>query len=138
MMFGFHEALRLALEEGLEARFARHERNHRALIAGIEALGLEPAAPAAHRLPMLNPIRVPDGVDEAAVRHRLLADHDLEIGAGLGPLAGKIWRVGVMGASSTPRHVRTFVSAMAEALRAGGRTVPDGATAAVDAIYGNG
>jgi alanine-glyoxylate transaminase/serine-glyoxylate transaminase/serine-pyruvate transaminase len=108
----------LVLEEGLEARWARHENNHRALADGLAEQGLELAAPEAIRLWQLNPVRVPEGVDEAAVRLALLNDHNLEVGPGLGPLAGKVWRVGLMGHSSQPENVRAFLGAM-ETLLAG-------------------
>jgi alanine-glyoxylate transaminase / serine-glyoxylate transaminase / serine-pyruvate transaminase len=114
--FALYEALRALMEEGLPARFERHVSNHEALIAGIKALGLELASQEGHRLPMLNAIRVPDGVDEAAVRKHLLV-RGIEIGAGLGPLKGKIWRVGLMGESSRKEHVATFLEAFEEALR---------------------
>jgi len=87
MNYALHESLRLVLEEGLERRFERHRRNHEALVAGLEALGLEMAVAAPHRLPMLNAVRVPEATDEAAVRARLLERHGIEIGAGLGPWA---------------------------------------------------
>jgi alanine-glyoxylate transaminase/serine-glyoxylate transaminase/serine-pyruvate transaminase len=118
MNYALHEALRLVLEEGLEARWARHEANHRALAEGLAEQGLELAAPEAIRLWQLNPVRVPEGVDEAAVRLALLNDHNLEVGPGLGPLKGKVWRVGLMGHSSQPENVRAFLSAM-ETLLAG-------------------
>jgi alanine-glyoxylate transaminase / serine-glyoxylate transaminase / serine-pyruvate transaminase len=117
MIYALHEALRLVHEEGLEARWARHERNHLALAAGLEALGLEmPVAPE-HRLPMLNSVGVPEGVDEAAVRGALLSRHGIEIGAGLGPLKGKVWRIGLMGESSTPANVFLVLTALGEALQ---------------------
>jgi len=113
--FALYEALRALEEEGLPARFARHVANHELLVAGLTKLGLELASQEGHRLPMLNAIRVPDGVDEAAVRKKLL-DRGIEIGAGLGPLKGKIWRVGLMGESSRKENVETFLAAFAEAL----------------------
>jgi alanine-glyoxylate transaminase/serine-glyoxylate transaminase/serine-pyruvate transaminase len=97
MNYALREALRLVMEEGLPARFARHARNHRALAAGLAALGLTLAAEEGHRLPMLNAVTVPDGIDEARVRGRLLQEHGIEIGGGLGEIAGKVWRVGLMG-----------------------------------------
>ena len=97
-------------EEGLEARWARHERNHLALAAGLEALGLSLLPPAGERLWTLNAVTVPDGVDEAAVRRRLLDEFSIEIGAGLGPLAGRIWRVGLMGSGSTLANVLLFLT----------------------------
>ena len=103
-------------EEGLEARQARHERHHQALVAGIEAMGLSLLPPAGERLWTLNTVRVPAGVDEASVRRTLLTSFNIEVGAGLGPLAGKIWRVGLMGASSTPQTLLQFLAALEDAL----------------------
>lgn len=110
------EALAMIEEEGLDARWARHRRNHLALATGLERLGLTFLPPESERLWTLNAVRVPDGIDEAAVRSHLLEQFGIEIGAGLGPLAGKIWRVGLMGASSTPRLVVLFLSALQVAL----------------------
>ncbi len=125
-------------EEGLDARWARHRRHHLALRAGLEAMGLSLLPPEPDRLWTLNAVRVPDGVDELAVRKRMLAAFDIEIGAGLGPLAGKIWRVGLMGASSTPPVIVTFLGAFESVLRAQGAGVPRGAgtAAALDALAG--
>ena len=120
LVYALHEALGIVLDEGIEARWARHERHHAALAAGLEALGLSLLPPAGERLWTLNAVRVPDGVDEAAVRRQLLEDFGIEIGAGLGPLAGKIWRVGLMGAGSTPANILLFLSAFERVLRAGG------------------
>jgi len=116
MAYALHEALRIVHEEGLPARFARHDLHHRALVAGLEALGLEMAVAAKHRLPMLNSVLVPGGVDEAGVRKRLLERHGIEIGAGLGPWKGRVWRIGLMGDSSTPANVLVVLAALAEAL----------------------
>ena len=110
------EALRLIEEEGLQNRFERHLRNHRALVAGVEAMGLKMLVKPEHRLPTLNTIRVPDGVDEAKVRGYLLQTFNLEIGAGLGALKGQVWRVGLMGYSSSAENVLFFLSAMSRAL----------------------
>jgi len=100
-----YEALTMIEAEGLEARWARHETNHRAFVKGLSAIGLSLLPPEGERLWTLNTVRVPDGVDEAALRKRLLDEYSIEIGAGLGPLAGKIWRVGLMGTSSSARLV---------------------------------
>jgi alanine-glyoxylate transaminase/serine-glyoxylate transaminase/serine-pyruvate transaminase len=116
MVYALYEALRIVHEEGLEARFARHLRNHHALVAGLEALGLKMPVAVKHRLPMLNSVFAPDGVDEAAVRRRLLERHGIEIGAGLGPWKGRVWRIGLMGESSTPANVLVALAALAEAL----------------------
>jgi alanine-glyoxylate transaminase/serine-glyoxylate transaminase/serine-pyruvate transaminase len=116
LVYALYEALAIVEEEGVEARWARHERNHQALVAGLSELGLSVLPPQGERLWTLNAIRVPDGIDEAAVRRHLLDEYNIEIGAGLGPLAGKIWRVGLMGASSSPRLVLLLLDAMKSAL----------------------
>jgi len=110
------EALLLIEEEGLQNRFERHLSNHQALVAGVEAMGLEMLVKPGHRLPTLNTIRVPDGVDEAKVRGYLLETFNLEIGAGLGALAGQVWRIGLMGYSSSAENVLFFLSAISRAL----------------------
>jgi alanine-glyoxylate transaminase/serine-glyoxylate transaminase/serine-pyruvate transaminase len=107
-------------EEGQQAAIVRHARMHEALAAGLESIGLKLLTDERHRLPQLNPVLVPEGVDEAAVRAHVLANWDLEIGAGLGPLKGRIWRVGLMGASATPWHVRLCLTALCDALSAQG------------------
>lgn len=112
MIYSLHEGLRLVLEEGLEARFERHQRNHELLRDGLEALGFEFIVDPAYRLPMLNTVRVPDGVDDAGVRRQLLERYNIEIGAGLGDFAGKAWRIGLMGCSSTENHVNMLLSAL--------------------------
>ncbi len=116
MNYALHEALRLVLEEGLEARFARHERNHLRLKEGLAELGLELASQPGHQLWQLNSVRVPDGVDEAAVRARMLNDFGIEIGAGLGPLKGRVWRIGLMGESSTSDSVEIALNALGQIL----------------------
>jgi alanine-glyoxylate transaminase/serine-glyoxylate transaminase/serine-pyruvate transaminase len=118
-IYGIHEALRLILEEGLEARWARHEAAHKALVAGLDRLGLSLFTPQANRCPTINVIRAPEGVDEADVRRRLL-DMGVEMGGGLGPLAGKVWRVGVMGYNAQVPRVERFLGALEESLRAAG------------------
>ena len=107
-------------EEGQQAAIVRHARMHEALVAGLEAAGLSMLVAEPHRLPQLNTVKVPDGVDEAAVRAHVLKTWDLEIGAGLGPLKGKVWRIGLMGASATAWHVRLCLTALCEALAAQG------------------
>lgn len=119
-LYGLHESLVALFEEGQQAVLVRHARTHEALAAGIEAMGLSFLVAEKDRLPQLNTVIVPDGVDEAAVRSFVLAKWDLEIGAGLGPLKGKVWRIGLMGASATPWHVRVCLNALAEALEAQG------------------
>lgn len=115
-IYGIHEAIRLALEEGLDARFARHREAHEALVRGLDSLGLSLFTPEANRCPTINVIRIPDGVDDAKVRNRLLA-MGVEMGGGLGQLAGKVWRVGVMGYNAQLPRVERFVGALGEALR---------------------
>lgn len=104
-LYGLHEALVLLEEEGLENAWARHQQNHLSLRAGLEAMGLGFLVDEASRLPQLNAVTIPEGVDEAAVRSRLLQDYDLEIGAGLGDLAGKVWRIGLMGHTSNAKNI---------------------------------
>ena len=116
MIFALHEALRLVLSEGLENRYARHRTQAEALYQGLEALGLELVVEPPARLPPLTLVRIPDGVDDATVRKELLTEHDLEIGGGLGDFKGKAWRIGLMGASATPKHVELCLSALADAL----------------------
>lgn len=127
LIYALREALAMVEEEGLEARWARHERHHGALAAGLSAMGLSLLPPEGERLWTLNAVRVPDGVDEARVRRFLLAQFNIEVGAGLGPLAGKIWRVGLMGGGSTPQVVLLFLAALEQALGAQGHRVPAGA-----------
>ena len=117
------EALAIVEEEGLDARWARHERNHLAFIDGLKGMGLSVLPPEGERLWTLNAVRIPEGVDDAAVRKHLLDEFNIEIGAGLGPLAGKIWRVGLMGASSTPRLIVLLLGALDRALAKQGRPV---------------
>jgi alanine-glyoxylate transaminase/serine-glyoxylate transaminase/serine-pyruvate transaminase len=112
MNYALHEALRLVLEEGLENRWRRHEENHLALKAGLEELGLGIASQEGHQLWQLNAVTVPEGADEAGVRKRLLTDFSIEIGAGLGPMKGKIWRIGLMGATSSRENVKKVLEAL--------------------------
>lgn len=112
MNYALHEALRLVLEEGLEARWRRHEQNHQWLRKGLSDLGLELAAQTGHQAWQLNAVRVPKNCDEARVRQRLLADHKIEIGAGLGPLKGQVWRIGLMGETSRLENVERVVDAL--------------------------
>ncbi len=115
-LYGLHEALVILQEEGLQNSWARHQKNHLALRAGLEAMGLNFVVPESERLPQLNAISVPEGVDEAAVRTALLSDYSLEIGAGLGAMAGKVWRIGLMGHASNPRNVRLCLAALDDVL----------------------
>jgi alanine-glyoxylate transaminase/serine-glyoxylate transaminase/serine-pyruvate transaminase len=127
-LYGLHEALVVLFEEGQQAAIMRHAQMHQALASGLEAAGLQFLVDEAHRLPQLNAVIVPDGVDEARVRAHVLQHWDLEIGAGLGPLKGKVWRIGLMGASASPWHVRLCLTALCDALAAQGRA-PDAAAA---------
>jgi alanine-glyoxylate transaminase/serine-glyoxylate transaminase/serine-pyruvate transaminase len=136
MNYALREALRLVQEEGLEARFRRHQRNHVALAAGLGALGLALAAQEGHRLWTLNSVTIPAGVDDAAVRRKLLEDYNIEIGAGLGPLRSKVWRIGLMGESSTRSNVLLVLSALEEILQKQGyRCTPGAGVAAAQAVY---
>jgi len=126
MNYGLHQALREVLEEGLAARHARHRRHHLALRAGIEAMGLKYAVDEAVRLPVLNAILIPDGVEDRAVRARLLSEFGIEIGGGLGPMAGKTWRVGLMGAACHAGNVLLFLAALEACLQAQGHNCPAG------------
>jgi alanine-glyoxylate transaminase / serine-glyoxylate transaminase / serine-pyruvate transaminase len=112
MLYGLYQALQCIVEEGLEKVFARHRAAHTQLVAGLEKLGMEMLVAAPFRLPMLNAVRIPAGVDEAAVRKALLEKHGIEIGAGLGPLAGKIWRIGLMGHTARPANVERVLKAL--------------------------
>ena len=126
-LYGLHESLLLLHEEGLEAAWARHRRDHEALVAGFEAMGLRQFVAAPDRLPQLNMVVVPEGVDEAVVRRRLLDEHDLEIGAGLGALSGKVWRVGLMGHTCTEANVLKCLDAYESVLADLGFAVTAGA-----------
>jgi alanine-glyoxylate transaminase/serine-glyoxylate transaminase/serine-pyruvate transaminase len=136
MLYALREALRLIEEEGLAARFARHRLNSDALVAGLEALGLSPLPPAGHRLPMLTCVTVPPHIDEAAVRAQLLQTFGIEIGGGLGPLKGKVWRIGLMGESCTEANVLTLLNALEEiGIRRGWLASPGVALQAAARIY---
>lgn len=120
MNFAFREALATVVEEGLEARFERHRRNHQALMDGLNAMGLSIATAEGNRLPQLTCVRIPDGVDDLAIRKRLLTEWNLEIGGGLGDFKGKVWRIGLMGHSSRMANVTLVLSALATCLRDAG------------------
>jgi alanine-glyoxylate transaminase/serine-glyoxylate transaminase/serine-pyruvate transaminase len=136
MLFGLREALRIIAEEGLEARFARHRLNHKALVAGLEAMGLSMLVSESERLPMLNAVRIPEGAHDLKVRQALLREYGIEIGGGLGDLAGKIWRVGLMGHSSNRRNVILFLSALETILKGQGVEVRPGSVQAASEVYG--
>jgi alanine-glyoxylate transaminase/serine-glyoxylate transaminase/serine-pyruvate transaminase len=136
-LYALHEALVILQEEGIENSWNRHRKNHEALRAGFEAMGLEFVVPEGQRLPQLNAVSIPEGVDEAAVRGALLNEFNLEIGAGLGAMAGKIWRVGLMGYASTETNVLFCLGALDAVLS--GMKAPINSGVAVDAaraVYG--
>jgi alanine-glyoxylate transaminase / serine-glyoxylate transaminase / serine-pyruvate transaminase len=135
MNYALLEALRLVDEEGLEARWARHERHHQALKAGLAAMGLALAAQENHQLWTLNSVRIPDGVDDVAVRKALLEEFGLEIGGGLGPLKGQVWRIGLMGESSSEANVLLVLSALERLLPRCGHAVDAGAGVAAAARH---
>jgi len=135
-LYALHETLVALQEEGLENAWARHRRHHRALAAGLEALGLEFVVDEPHRLPQLNCVAFPEQIDEAAVRRQLLADYQLEIGAGLGPLAGKVWRIGLMGYAANQKNVFVCLGALDAVLdQYGGPVEPGRAVAAARDAY---
>jgi alanine-glyoxylate transaminase / serine-glyoxylate transaminase / serine-pyruvate transaminase len=127
MIYALHEALPLILEEGLEARWARHQLNHRALKVGLAAMNITYAATEGHQLPTLNAVRIPEGVDDLAVRKQMLNDFGIEIGGGLGDFKGKVWRIGLMGFNSNPNSVLLFLSALEQCLMKQGIKVNAGA-----------
>lgn len=132
-LYGLHEALVMLTEEGLESAWARHQKHHSALRAGVEAMGLSFAVEnPQHRLPQLNAISVPNGIDEALVRQRLLSEYNIEIGAGLGVLAGRIWRVGLMGYASNVKNVVYCLSSLEQVLSDMGAAIKRGA--AIEAV----
>jgi alanine-glyoxylate transaminase/serine-glyoxylate transaminase/serine-pyruvate transaminase len=116
MVYALREGLRLVLEEGLEARWARHQNNHQALKAGLLALGLPYTAAEGHQLPQLNAVRIPAGVDDLTVRQQLLKEFGIEIGSGLGEFKGKVWRIGLMGYNSRANNVLLFLAALEKCL----------------------
>ena len=135
-LYALHESLLMLQEEGLAAAHSRHRRNHEALVAGLEAMGLAMAVAAPHRLPQLNSVVIPEGVDDAALRSALLDEFDLEIGAGLGALAGKTWRIGLMGYASNERNVVFCLNALETVLSRQGAAVNAGkAVAAARAVF---
>lgn len=138
LVYALREALRVVVEEGESARYQRHERNARALIAGAEAIGLEPAAVEGHRVPMLTTLRIPDGVDDATIRKRLIQDFGIEIGGGLGIFAGKAWRIGLMGDAANEQNVLLVLNAIEQLLNEIGHSVETGtAVSAAAAAYQN-
>lgn len=136
MNYALYEALRIIHEEGLENCFARHARNHQALKAGLEALGIRYASDAQHTLPMLNAVHIPAGVDDAAARRGLLERFGIEIGGGLGDYKGKAWRIGLMGHASRANNVLLLLGALEQLLAEQGHRCESGAgVAAANAVY---
>lgn len=136
MSYGLYEALRLIHEEGLENCFSRHQRNHAALRAGLNAIGIEFAAQAGHQLPTLNAVHIPPGIDDARVRRRLLEEFGIEIGGGLGAFKGKVWRIGLMGYGSRVANVLILLAALEQLLSQEGHSLKEGASiAAANAVY---
>ena len=136
-LYGLHEALVILEEETLAVSWERHQRNHRALKAGLEAMGLSFIVPEDERLPQLNAVTIPEGVDEAQVRQQLLQQYNLEIGAGLGALAGKVWRIGLMGYASNPKNVLLCANALEAVLSQYNAPIHKGlATGAIERAYG--
>ncbi len=135
MIYALNQALKVIVEEGLERRFKRHRLNHTALVAGLEAMGLSMLVDEEYRLPMLNAVCIPHGVDDAKVRRALLTEDNIEIGGGLGPLAGRIWRIGLMGHSSTRENVMLLLNGLERILKAEGAEIPTGGTEAAEEVY---
>ncbi len=139
LIYALREALRVVVEEGEAARYQRHERNARALIAGAEAIGLQPAAVENHRAPMLTTLRIPDGIDDVTIRKRLIKDYGIEIGGGLGIFAGKAWRIGLMGDAANEQNVLLVLNAIEKLLIEFGHRVDTGtAVSAAATVYQNG
>jgi len=135
-MYGLHESLVMLKEEGLENAWARHALNHKAFAAGVEAMGLSFVVEVDYRLPQLNSVTIPEGVEEAKVRAALLNDYNLEIGAGLGSLAGKVWRIGLMGESSCKTNVLLCLGALDAVLTDMGAPInSDKAVSAAEGVY---
>ncbi|MDQ6986291.1 MAG: hypothetical protein Q9M25_00635, partial [Mariprofundaceae bacterium] len=136
-LYALHESLVILEQEGLENAWARHRLHHNALKAGLEALGLPFVVPEADRLPQLNAVSLPQGIDDTAVRSALLNDYNLEIGAGLGPMAGKVWRIGLMGYAANKSNVLLCLGALDDVLARMQAAVQHGmAVAAAHAVYG--
>jgi alanine-glyoxylate transaminase/serine-glyoxylate transaminase/serine-pyruvate transaminase len=116
MLYALHEALAIVLEEGLEARFARHRASHEQLRAGLKEFGITYVSQEGHHLPMLNAVKIPDGADDATVRRKLLDDYGIELGGGLGAFKGKAWRIGLMGHGASRRNVTLLLGALRDVL----------------------
>lgn len=135
-IYALHEALLMLREEGIENAWTRHRLNHEAFHAGLAAMGLELLVPAEHRLPQLNAVRIPAGIEDAVVRSAMLHDYGIEIGGGLGALTGKIWRIGLMGFASNPRNVYRCLGALSASMHDAKRTrAADEALEAAKAVY---
>lgn len=137
MVYALREALRLVLEEGLERRFKRHQLHSNALIAGLEAMGLKMVAPYQYRLPELNAVYIPDGIDDMKVRKSLLNEYGIEIGGGLGQFKGKAWRIGLMGDSCLQKNVILLLSALESILLENGYCVSEHGVTAANEVYRN-
>ena len=138
MIYALREALRVVMEEGVSPRYQRHERNAKALIAGAEAIGLQPAATENHRAPMLTTLLIPNGIDDVTIRKRLIQDYGIEIGGGLGIFAGKAWRIGLMGDAANEQNVLLVLNAIETLLIEFGYKVDTGtAVSAAAAVYQN-
>ena len=136
MNYALHQALRLVLAEGLEARYARHHLHHLALKAGLNAMGIQYSVAADVSLPMLNSVLIPDGVDDVAVRGQLLNEFGIEIGGGLGPMKGKTWRIGLMGEAAKKSNVLVFLAALEQCLnKQGVKPSPGAGVAAANGVY---
>jgi len=139
MIYALREGLRIVMEEGLEPRWARHQKNHIALKAGLTALGLSYIAAEGFQLPQLNAVRIPDGMDDLAGRKQLLADFSIEVGGGLGDFKGKAWRIGLMGYNSRPSSVMLVLAALEQVLhKQGSNAIPGSGVAAAEAMYNRG
>ena len=135
MILGLREALRIVLEEGLDTRIARHRRNSAALRAGVAGLGLDFLVPESYRLDQITAVRIPDGVDDATVRQRLLREHSIEIGKGFGPFDGNVWRIGLMGESSKTEYLLALLSSLEGILPDEGYEVAQGAAVSAASRY---
>lgn len=134
-LYALHEALLILQEEGLEASWRRHAKHHEALVLGLESMGLQLIVAPHSRLPQLNAVCVPAGIEEAAVRAALLNNYSMEIGAGLGSLAGKVWRIGLMGFACQQRNVMLCLSALEETLLSMGAEIIPGKASQAAALY---
>ena len=136
MNYAIREGLRIVLEEGLQNRWARHQRNHLALKAGLTALGLTYTAQEGHQLPQLNAVRIPQGMDDLTIRKRMLTEFGIEIGGGLGDFKGKAWRIGLMGYNSKPSAVFQVLASLELCLRGAGlKLTPGSGVAAAEQSY---